>query len=165
MKDRTIIWCLKQKRGIRIIQPSENLTKAYLKKATSALNTMNAASEIGETDWITTTAYYARYFALYALLMKMGIKSEIHDCSIAVASLLTEKGILKKDLATDITNSKQARIGIQYYVEKELNRACIRRDVEKARNFVLKLEKVIETVTTDRIEEVRAHMKTLKRSL
>jgi soluble cytochrome b562 len=50
-------------------------------------------------------------------------------------------------------------------VEKELNQACIRRDVEKARNFVLELEKLIETVTTDRIEEVRAHMKTLKRSL
>jgi len=31
---------------------------------------MNAALEIRETDWITTTAYYARYFALYALLMK-----------------------------------------------------------------------------------------------
>lgn len=97
MKDRTIVWCLRQKRGIRIVQPNENLTKAYLKKAISALNTMNAASEIGETDWITTTAYYARYFALYALLVKMGIKSEIHECSIAVASLLTEKGILRKD--------------------------------------------------------------------
>lgn len=70
MKDETITWCLKQKRGIRIIQPNENLTKAYLKKAISALNTMNAASDIGEPDWITTTAYYARYFALYAMLMK-----------------------------------------------------------------------------------------------
>src|SRR4030067_3354578 len=60
MKNRTIIWVLKQKRGIRIIQPNENLTKAYLKKAISALNTMNAALEIRETDWITTTAYYAK---------------------------------------------------------------------------------------------------------
>jgi uncharacterized protein (UPF0332 family) len=165
VKDRTIVWCLKQKRGIRIIQPNENLTKAYLKKAISALNTMNAALEIKETDWITTTAYYARYFALYALLMKMGIKSEIHDCSIAVARLLTENGILRKDLASDISNSKQARINIQYYVEKELDQACIRKDVENARNFVLELEKVIENVTTDRIEEVRAHMKALKRTL
>jgi uncharacterized protein (UPF0332 family) len=73
VKDRTIVWCLKQKRGIRIIQPNENLTKAYLKKAISALNTMNTASEIGETDRITTTAYYARCFALYALLMQTRI--------------------------------------------------------------------------------------------
>jgi uncharacterized protein (UPF0332 family) len=126
------------------------------------LNTMNAASEIGETDWITTTAYYARYFALYALLMKMGIKSEIHDCSIAVATLLTEKGILRKGLASDISNSKQARIDIQYYVKRELDQASIRKDVENARYFVLELEKVIENLTTDRIQEVRAHMRTLR---
>jgi len=144
-----------------IIQPNENLTKAYLKKAVSALNTMNAALEIRETDWIITTAYYARYFALYALLMKMGIKSEIHDCSIAIARLLTEKGILGKGLASDISNSKQARIDIQYYVERELDQAFVRRNVENARYFVLELEKVIENMTADRIEEVRVHVRAL----
>jgi uncharacterized protein (UPF0332 family) len=123
---------------------------------------MNAALEIRETDWITTTAYYARYFALYALLMKMGIKSEIHDCSIAVARLLTEKGLLREGLASDISNSKQARIDIQYYVERELNQASIRKDVENARNFVLELEKIIENITTDKIEKIRAQMKALK---
>ena len=145
-----------------MIQPNENLAKAYLKKAISALNTMNAALEIRETDWITTTAYYARYFALYALLMKMGIKSEIHDCSIAVARLLTEKGLLREGLASDISDSKQARIDIQYYVERELDQASIRKDVENARNFVLELEKVIENIATDKIEKIRAQMKALK---
>lgn len=158
MKDKTILWCLKQKKGIRIIQPNENLTKAYLKKAISALNTMNAALEIGETDWITTTAYYARYFALYALLMKVGIKSEIHDCSIAMARLLAEKGILNEDLASDISNSKQDRIDTQYYVERELDQASIRRNVEKAREFVLEIEKTIEGIGIDEIENVRAEL-------
>ena len=88
MSDNNVVWCFKQKRGIRIIEPNPNLTKAYLKKAISALNTMTAALKINEIDWITTTAYYARYFALYALLMKIGVKSEIHDCTIAVARLL-----------------------------------------------------------------------------
>jgi len=162
LKDRTVVWCLRQKRGIRIIQPNENLTKAYLRKAISALNTMNAALEIRETDWITTTAYYARYFALYALLMKLGIKSEIHDCSIALARLLMEQGILKKGLASDISSSKQSRIDIQYYVVRELDQASIRKDAENARGFVLELERVIESMTADRIEKVRAHMKALK---
>jgi len=35
---------------------------------------MNATLQIKETDWIATTAYYARCFALYALLMKIGIE-------------------------------------------------------------------------------------------
>jgi len=123
---------------------------------------MNAALEIKENDWITTTAYYARYFALYALLMKIGIKSEIHDCSIAIAGLLTKNGILRESLASDLLNSKQARIDIQYYVERELDQTSIRKDVENARNFVLELEKVIENLTTDRIEKVRAQMKAHK---
>lgn len=64
--------------------------------------------------------------------MKIDIKSEIHDCTIAVAMLLAEKGILGKDLATDISHSKQARIDIQYHVEKQLNQDRIKRDVKKA---------------------------------
>jgi len=123
---------------------------------------MNAALGIRENDWITTTAYYARYFALYALLMKMGIKSEIHDCSIAIAELLTENEILRESLVSDIQYSKQARIDTQYYVERELDEVSIRKDVENARNFVLELEKAIESVTTDRIERVRAQIKALK---
>jgi uncharacterized protein (UPF0332 family) len=94
LRDEKIVWCLKQKRGIRIIEPNSNLAKAYLRKALSALNTMTAAVNIDETDWILTTAYYARYFALYTLLTKIGVKSEIHDCSINLAEFLAENGIL-----------------------------------------------------------------------
>lgn len=68
---------------------------------------MTAALQIKETDWITTTAYYARYFALYALLMKIGVKSEIHDCTIAIAKLLAENGILNPNLIKDIAEAKQ----------------------------------------------------------
>ena len=71
---------------------------------------MTVAYGINETDWILTTAYYARYFALYALLMKMGIKSEIHDCTINVAKLLANNGILTPSLIEDVAKAKQTRI-------------------------------------------------------
>ncbi len=129
MEDRSIIWCLKQKRGIRIIDPNENLVKEYLRKATGSLNTMNAALQINETEWIMTTAYYARYFALYALLMKSGVKSEIHDCSIAVARLLAREGILTENLVNDISQAKEMRVDVQYYVTRELEQGKVRRNV------------------------------------
>jgi len=72
LKDENLIWCFRQKRGIRLTEPNPNLTKAYLKKAASALNTMTATIQINETEWTATAAYYARYFALYALFMKIG---------------------------------------------------------------------------------------------
>lgn len=70
---------------------------------------MDAALQINEIDWVITTPYYARYFALYALLMKMGIKSEIHDCSIAIAQLLAKHGILQQNLVSDISKAKQTQ--------------------------------------------------------
>lgn len=155
MEDRSIIWCLKQKRGIRIIDPNENLVKEYLRKATGSLNTMNAALQINETEWIMTTAYYARYFALYALLMKLGVKSEIHDCSIAVARLLAREGILTENLVNDISQAKEMRVDVQYYVTRELEQGKVRRNVESARKFVLEIEKAIEKITTEQIKSIR----------
>ena len=162
MKDDSLTWCLKQKRGIRIIEPNPNLTKAYLKKAISALNTMTAALQIKETDWITTTAYYARYFALYALLMKIGVKSEIHDCTITVAKLLAENGSLNQNLIDDITEAKQTRIDTQYYVEKQLSQTAIKSNVKAARKFVLETEKTIENLTTEQISSIRIQLKKAK---
>jgi len=123
---------------------------------------MTAAYGINETDWILTTAYYARYFALYALLMKMGIKSEIHDCTLNVAKLLANNGILTPSLIEDFAKAKQTRIDTQYYVEKEQSPKIIQRNVEAARNFVLETEKTINNITTEQIHSIRAQLIKLK---
>jgi len=159
MKNNNLTWCFKQKRGIRITEPNQNLTKAYLKKATSALNTMTAALQINETEWTATTAYYARYFALYALLMKIGVKSEIHDCTINIAQLLSNHGILHQKLFNDIAEAKQTRIDTQYYVATELNQKEIKQNAETARKFVLEIEQTIENITPEQINSVRTQLK------
>lgn len=159
MPHNTILWCLKQKKGIRLIEPNANLAKAYIKKAKGSLHTMDAALKINETDWVITTAYYARYFALYALLMKLGIKSEIHDCTIAIARLLTTRKILHQNLITDISKAKQTRIETQYYVTQELEQTTIRKNVKSAHKFLLEIEKTLENITTTQIKDIRTHLK------
>jgi len=150
---------MKQRKGIRIIEPNPNLTEQYLRKAISALNTMNAALQIRETDWILATAYYARYFALYALLMKLGIKSEIHDCSIAIARLLAKNKILTQNLVTDIAQAKQTKIDTQYYITKEITQREIRKNVESTRKFVLEIQKSIENITIEQINSIRSKLR------
>ena len=120
---------------------------------------MTAALQIKETDWTATTAYYVRYFALYALLMKIGIKSEIHDCTINVAKLLFKNLILNPNLVNDITKAKQTRIDTQYYVEKEPNQTEIKNNVEAARKFVLEIEQTIENITPEQINSIRTQLK------
>lgn len=163
LRDEKIVWCLRQKRGIRIIEPNPNLAKAYLQKAISALNTMTAATKINETDWILTTAYYARYFALYALLTKIGIKSEIHNCSINLAELLAEKGILSPALIKDLAKAKQTRVDTQYYVITPQTPKMVKDNVEAARSFVLEVEKILENLTPEQLNAVRAHILKLKK--
>ena len=88
--EKKVRWCVIQKKGVNLIEPNNILCEAYLKKARSSLRSMhiNFNAKIG--DWAVDTAYYARYQAVYALLQKCGIKSEIHDCSIALFHLLFE---------------------------------------------------------------------------
>jgi uncharacterized protein (UPF0332 family) len=126
---------------------------------------MYAALQIRETDWILTTAYYARYFALYALLMKLGIKSEIHDCSIATARLLAKNKIITPNLVTDITQAKQTRIDTQYYITKELKQEEIQRNVESSRKFVLEIQKSIEEVSEEQTNNIRNKLETIRRTL
>jgi len=92
--------------------------------------------------------------------MKIGIKSEIHDCIIAIARLLAEKQVFSKDLVYDISQSKEIRIDTQYYVEGELSQTMLRKNVENARRFVLEIEKAIENITLNKSKILERQLKT-----
>ena len=49
-------------------------------------------------DWKISTAYYTIYFSLYALLMKIGVKCEIHSCTIEFARQLLKEQISKEEV-------------------------------------------------------------------
>jgi len=152
-----ISWCLKQRRGIKVEHPNVNLANVYIKKAMSSLNILNSALEKDEVDWIATTAYYARYFALYALLQKCGIKSEIHDCTISLMKyLFVDENIIADNFHNELKLAKELRVDVQYYVAEELDKDKLKTDSETARNFVLKMEEVIENITKEQVELVRS---------
>jgi len=151
-----VSWCWKQKRGIKLEEPNNNLCNVYIKKAKSSLNMLESATEKDEIDWISTTAYYARYFAFYALLQKCGIKSEIHDCTISLMSFLfVEDDLLEEHFYNELQLAKELRVDTQYYVTEELDLDELKKDSETARNFVLKMEEVIENLTSEQIKTVR----------
>jgi len=144
-----IAWCWKQKRGIKLEEPNENLSKVYLKKAKSSLNMLSSAIEKEEPDWIATTAYYARYFASYALLQRCGIKSEIHDCTISMIKFLfVDENILEEHLYKELLLAKELRVDLQYYVTDEMNIKKLKTDANTAREFVLKIEEAISKIRT-----------------
>ncbi len=155
-----VSWCFKQKRGIKIEEPNNNLCHVYIKKAKSSLNMLESATEKEEIDWISTTAYYARYFAFYALLQKCGITSEIHDCTISLMHFLfVDENLIGQDFYKELQLAKELRVDTQYYVTEEVDLSKLKKDSETARNFVLHMEEIIENITEEEIKIIREKLR------
>ena len=83
-----ISWCKAQEKGIKLIKPNDNLSKEYFRNAEESLRVLKSIKQTKSNMWLATTKYPIEYFAIYSVLMKIGIKSEIHDCTIALVSFL-----------------------------------------------------------------------------
>jgi len=100
--------------------------------------------------WKLITAYYACYNALYSLLMKCGIKCEIHDCTIELMNLL---GFTRDD--TDfMARLKEDRIQVQYYLKNiEL------KNEEDIKKFILRCKVLSNDLNSEKINGVREIVK------
>ncbi len=148
MKKDKIIWCLKQKKGIKLIELKLHLSESYMKEADETLENVFTA----KGKWRLITAYYACYSAFYSLLMKCGIRCEIHDCSLELMELFdfdaSEIEYLK--------GLKGDRIQAQYYLKNiELENEI---DVKK---FILRCKTLINNLNSEKIEKIRAKIKEL----
>ena len=114
---RHLNWCLKQRKGIRLTTPSDNLVKAYLQKSKNALKSMEINAQAGLGEWAVSACYYAEYFAVYALLCKIGVKSEIHDCTITLFEYLFNDSI-PAEITKELRSSKSNRVETQYYTQE-----------------------------------------------
>ena len=139
-------WCKKQKKGIELVEPNDNLCDAYFQSADNSLLTMNKI--VG--TWQVVTAYYACYNSVYVLLMKTGIKCEIHDCTLQLMDIFEfspEQKIFLKNL-------KKLRIDVQYYLKtaSEIN-------VLEIKSFVIYCKNMIKKLTVDEINKLRGLVK------
>lgn len=143
-----IKWCLEQKKGIKLIEIKPHLSDSYLKEADETLE--NVFSTSGK--WKVITGYYACYNALYAILMKTGIKCEIHDCTLELMKLFgfdnSEMKYLKK--------LKEDRIQAQYYLKD-----IILEDESNVKKFVSRCKIILYNLNSEKIEKIRKEIKRL----
>jgi len=119
MDVKKLNWCCKQPSGLKIDKPNDNLAKEYLQSAEETLSILQDIKEKSNM-WLATTQYYCEYFSIYALLQKIGIKCEIHDCTIEIARFLEEIEIIPKDYTKKLEEDKELRIDNQYYLKNQV---------------------------------------------
>lgn len=139
-------WCISQKKGISLIELKPHLSLSYMNEADETLENVFSA----KGKWKLITAYYACYNALYAILMKCGIKCEIHDCTIELMGFLE----FSPDEVRYIIDLKDSRIQAQYYLKNVLLE-----DEEKVKEFILKCKTISNILTSEKIEAIRRNIR------
>lgn len=157
-----IKWCFKQKKGFELVEPNENMSKGYMKLADSSLGTMNR--ERGKNDVFSISAgYYAMYYALYSVLILIGIKCEIHQCSIKLMQELLSEFYSKEDVE-NIYSAFKLRNNVQYYVDRILKKEDIDKLILDAPEFAANSKNILSMLNENKIKKVREDFNELVKS-
>lgn len=148
---KKISWCKKKEGGIKIQESNDNLSREYYENAEESLKVLRSITETKSNMWLATTKYYIEYFAVYSVLMKIGIKCEIHDCTIALVKFFEDEEIIEKGTSKILEDDKELRIDNQYYLK---NRP-VNIDFEKLSEFMLLIKGSLGKLDDDKIKELR----------
>jgi len=153
MRDR-LSWCAGIKNGIMLIEPNDNLSSAYLKKAEEAMEAMHSVSSF---DWKISTGYYSLYFSLYSVLMKIGIKSENHTCTIEIMrELLTE--YFSPDECEMIEKARRARVETQYYVTRSVSETFTATLSKRVPRFLVTCRSTVDRLDEKQVQTLRKRL-------
>ena len=146
-----IKWCAGKREGLILIETNSNLAEAYTKKAEEALESMRINVI---KDWKISTAYYTLYFSLYSVLTKIGIKCEIHSCTIEFAKRFLKEFFSEEELDF-MEDSFKARIDSQYYVDRTVPDEQYNKMINKAPEFLVKCKSILIKLNEKKINEIR----------
>ena len=147
-----LAWCKKQKNGIELIEQNLNLSNEYFEKAENALRAVKTLE--GNKEWQISSAYYSMYFSLYAILMRIGIKCEIHACTIEIMKKALTKYFSNEEINL-LQKSLTARVDSQYYTDRDVKEEQRITMVENASKFHLKCKEIALKLTSKEILSIR----------
>jgi len=152
----SIKWCLANKNGIKLIEPNANMSNSYLKMAEESIYVLNGVKN--SRIWLATTTYYIFYYSLYSLMLRIGVKCEIHACSLE----FMKKCLIEYYDETDmkmIEKAFSARIDLQYYSDRPVDERVINETSKYCKDFYIKTKDIMSKITETQIDSVRKKLK------
>ena len=157
MKKQNFLIKLFNEKKLQLVEPNEEVCKAYLEKSEKSLRSAKATLDIGSYEDSVTLSYYSMYYLVLALLFKTGIKSENHTASII---LLKEIFGIDNDV---LTKAKSERIDKQYYVDFSVTKKDVEEMIRIAEHFNLEMFNFIERLNKDDIKTYQIKAKNILR--
>ena len=157
MKKQNFLIKLFNEKKLQLVEPNEEVCKAYLEKSEKSLRSAKATLDIGSYEDSVTLSYYSMYYLVLALFFKTGIKSENHTASII---LLKEIFGIDNDV---LTKAKSERIDKQYYVDFSVTKKDVEEMIRIAEHFNLEMFNFIERLNKDDIKTYQIKAKNILR--
>lgn len=148
----SIEWCIKQKHGIELIEPNNNMSDSYIKMAEESIGVLSNIKN--SMIWTSTTSYYIFYYSLYSLMLRIGIKCEIHSCSLEFMKKCLTDFYQVEDINM-IKKAFSARINLQYYTDRPVDKEDIELVKSYCKTFFVKTKEILSRVTEEQIQTIR----------
>ena len=142
--------CLKFQR-IKQVVPNIDISKSYLEQAEKTLRKILQALDEQDFLWASVKIYYAAYYSLCAFLRRIGLDSDIHDCSIRVAAKILEDN----DMEITMNILKQSRIDNQYYL-KISDKKTLLDNYDAAKSLYIKFYNLCNEPLENYVQKVNA---------
>lgn len=149
MKLTDFLTKLINEKKLQIVEPSENIKNAYLKRSEESLISSKILADAGNLNDAIALTYYSMYYSVLALFYRVGLKSENHT-----ASILLLKGIFGMD-TREIEKAKRERIDNQYYIDFHITKDELEQMIKIAESFNSEIIGFIDLLKEKEITEYR----------
>lgn len=149
MKLTDFLTKLINEKKLQIVQPSENIKNAYLKRSEESLISSKILADAGNLNDAIALTYYSMYYSVLALFYRVGLKSENHT-----ASILLLKGIFGID-TRELEKAKKERIDNQYYIDFHITKDELEQMIKIAEYFNSEIIGFIDLLKEKEITEYR----------
>ena len=144
-------WCAGAKNGIMLVDPNNDVALAYLKKSGDAMEAMHS---VASHDWKISAGYYSLYFSLYAVLVKAGIKSENHICTLEIMQHILADFFTREECEL-MERARHARIESQYYTTSEIPAVFEETLAKQVPRFLVKCQGIVDRMDAKKIQTIR----------
>ncbi len=148
----SIKWCLQHKDGISLIEPNSNMSDSYIKMAEESIASLESVQQ--SKLWTAVMSYYIFYYSLYSLMIKLGVKCEIHSCSLEFMKQYLGHFYNAQD-AEMIKNAIRAREDLQYYADRPVDDSKVDEIRTYCKVFFIKTKDILARITEEQVKAIR----------
>lgn len=129
------------------------MTNSYIQMAEESLRVIQKIESESKL-WLASTSYYTMYYCLYAIMIQIGIKCEIHKCTLECMKNLfndfyDEKDVELLDLGFKLRND------LQYYPDRLVSNKDLQKIRTGAVDFFIKTKGILSMISNEKIKDTR----------